>query len=331
MKPRRRRRQSSERSEQQRENTLAQRSAGLGMARLAEFIGGVHFEGRRNSANEDNASRSDERQTSSSSGISSERSRVPVEGLGFRLINTENARQNNESEVNIERNSNPSPEFRIRTLVNGVEVEHRRSSSETEESLIDPADNRSRQDNNAEDTLHSSSNASNLVGIIQLLGSVASSGSRSLRIRRRDTRSNESSQSIRPNNQNEDSRVPPVQQSSTPRSDSNIELVNPNPIHIGSLAERNSSSHDLQEGEPPARRRRSHLGQQGFIIFPPDPLNAGGVPSILYFGGSGEGERNAAGDGGTEVRRDPSDNVLPGSSHTSRTRSSNSTNERHFR
>lgn len=321
MKPRRRRRESSERSEQHSESTLAQRSAGLGMARLAEFIGGVHFEGRRDSANDEHTSRSDERQ----------QRETYSEGLGFRLINTENARQNNGDEVNIERNSNPSPEFRIRTLVNGVEVEHRRSSSETEESLIDPVDNRSRQDNNAEGALGSSSNASNLVGIIQLLGSVANSGSGTLRIRRRDTRSNESSQNIRPTNQNEDPRVPPLQQSSTARSDSDIELVNPNPIRIGSLAERNSSIHDSREGEPPTRRRRSHLGQQGFIIFPPDPLNAGGSPSILYFGGSGEGERSAVGDGTTGVRRDASDNVLPGSLNTSRARSSNSTNGSHFR
>ena len=298
MQPRRRRRGSSGRPGE-RENTWAQRSAGLGMARLAEFIGGVQFEGRRNNANDDNPRRSDER-------------------------------QNNEVELNIEQNSNPSPEFRIRTLVNGVEVAHRRSSSETEESMIDPVDNHSRQGNNAGSTSNSSSNASNLVGIIQLLGSVASSGSGTLRIRR-DNSSNENTQNIRPNNQNEDPRVPPIQQASASGAGSDIALVNPNPIRIGSLAERNNSSHDSLEGEPPTRRRRSHLGQQGFIIFPPDPLNTGGSPSILYFGGSGEGERSVVGHMGTEVRRDPSDNVQPGSSNTSRTRSFNNTNERHFR
>lgn len=305
---RRRKRESSERSEQQGENTSTHRNAGLGMARLAEFIGGAHFEGRRNHQNE-NSSHGEEQHRNSQDSGRGERSLIDegrrVQVASVSIVQTSDAGNNDGIRVSwnehgrIERsgeNPNPAPEFRIRTLVDGIE--RRSSSSGTEETLNDSRDNQSSQNNDGEIASNTNtSNDSSLVDIIQMLGSVAGSDNGTLRIRR-STRLNENQPNMRPNNQDEDSRVPPAAQST---SRINLESNSSNSTRSRSLAANSPLNSSERDEQPSNRQRRNQLGQQGFIIFPPDPLNAGGGPSILYFGGSGDGEGVAA-DGVPDLR-----------------------------
>ena len=251
------------------DGTPAQRNAGLGMARLADFIGGVHFSTESISPN---LARANEESQNNVSGNPHE------EGLRVRIVDTGRREINEEPSQRERQNTNNSTEFRIRTIVNGVEQrsnsneDNEVSSVETERSYENPSIS---QDD---------SNASRLVDIIQLLGSVAGSGSGALRIRRRDTRPNESTSNVTPRNQSEDPRVPSIQNPVASSSRSNSQEQND--VRIQQAPMRNDNQDEQQN-----TRRRSHLGQQGFIIFPPDPRNVGRGPSILYFGGSGQNDR----------------------------------------
>ena len=271
------------------------------MARLAEFIGGVHFSSESISPNL--AELNTENQSESNAGHQSG-------GLRVRIVNTGGRDRNDENSEREERNSNPSTEFRIRTIVNGVE--QRSNSHEDHEAPSNEAAGSSSERNEGSERSNNESNASRLVDIIQLLGSVAGSGSGALRIRRRDTRPNESSPHISPSNQNNDPRVPGSQSPvgsglvSTP-SEQNDSRIQPG-------ASRNNDTE-----EQPNTRRRSNLGQQGFIIFPPDPRNVGRGPSILYFGGSGD---NAADRAALPNSQNDSQNVSTSSAESSSSQNS---------
>ena len=254
------------------DGTPAQRNAGLGMARLADFIGGVHFSTESISPN---LAQPNEESQNNVSGNQHE------EGLRVRIVDTGRRERNEEPSQRERQNTNSSTEFRIRTIVNGVE-QRSNSNEDNEDSSVETE--RSYESTEGPSRSQDDSNASRLVDIIQLLGSVAGSGSGALRIRRRDTRSNESTSNVTPRNQSEDPRVPSAQNPVASSSRSNLQEQNDGRIQQGPM--RNDNQEEQQNN-----RRRSHLGQQGFIIFPPDPRNVGRGPSILYFGGSGQNDR----------------------------------------
>ena len=236
------------------------------MARLADFIGGVHFSTEPISPN------------------------LPE-------LNSENTRRNEDRSRQEGQNSNRSTEFRIRTIVNGVEQRSNASEDHEDESSVPTGDPES---NEAESRSNDESNASRLVDIIQLLGSVAGSGSGALRVRRRDPSINEPRPNPSPMNESEDPRVPNPQNPIASTSSSNSLERNNARIQQGEMR------NDNTEGQPNTRRR-SHLGQQGFIIFPPDPRNMGRGPSILYFGGSGQNERSLENDETSSPQNDGDD------------------------
>ena len=250
------------------------------MARLAEFIGGVHFSTEPISPN------------------------LPE-------LNSENRRRNEDQSRQEGQNSNSSTEFRIRTIVNGVE---QRSNSNEDHEDASSAATEDPESNEADSRSNDESNASRLVDIIQLLGSVAGSGSGALRIRRRDPSNYESRPNPSPMNESEDTRVPNPQNPIASTSSSNSLERNNELIQQGEMR------NDNTEGQPNTRRR-SHLGQQGFIIFPPDPRNIGRGPSILYFGGSGQNERSLNSDETASSQND-GDNVATTSSAQSSNHSS---------
>ena len=140
------------------------------------------------------------------------------------------------------------------------------------------------------------------------------SGSGALRIRRRDPSNYESRPNPSPMNESEDTRVPNPQNPIASTSSSNSLERNNELIQQGEMR------NDNTEGQPNTRRR-SHLGQQGFIIFPPDPRNIGRGPSILYFGGSGQNERSLNSDETASSQND-GDNVATTSSAQSSNHSS---------
>ena len=250
------------------------------MARLAEFIGGVHF------------------------------STDPI-SPNLPELNTENRRRNEDRSRQEGQNSNRSTEFRIRTIVNGVEQRNNANEDHEDASSAPTVDPES---NEVESRSNDESNASRLVDIIQLLGTVAGSGSGALRIRRRDPSINEPRPNPSPMNEREDPRVPNPQNPIASTSSSNSQERNNARIQQGEVR------NDNTEGQPNTRRR-SHLGQQGFIIFPPDPRNMSRGPSILYFGGSGQNERALDRDE-TPSSQNDGDNVATTSSAQSSNHSS---------
>ena len=157
------------------------------MARLAEFIGGVHF------------------------------STEPI-SPNLSELNSENRRRNEDQSRQEGQNSNRSTEFRIRTIVNGIE---QRSNSNEDHEDASSAATEDPESNEADSRSNDESNASRLVDIIQLLGSVAGSGSGALRIRRRDPSINESRPNPSPMNESEDPRVPNLQNPIASTSSSN--------------------------------------------------------------------------------------------------------------
>ena len=304
------------------------------MARLAEFIGGVHFEGRRNNPNEDVPQNGGEESQQRSfellgSSVPLEDRRVPVVSIVRAIDSGTRSRRNQEPTEDVEQNLNPISQFRIRTL--GDRNEPESSSSETQ-SLRGAGESSPAHRDQRTGVLSNPSNASSLVDIIQLLGSVARSGTGGVHVRGSVTRTNDSSRSSGPTNQAEDPRVPPGTESS--RSPNNADSFSSNPLR--SVADNAPSNSDDEENEDlPRSARRSQLGQQGFIIFPPDPLNAGGGPSILYFGGSGLGERGVVPDTvPPEVERQSSNNPHITSSAPSRSQRNapvSNSNDQYFR
>ena len=265
------------------------------MARLAEFIGGVHFSSESISPNLAELNTDNQGESNDPNG-----------GLRVRIVNTGGRDRNGENSDREGRDTNPSTEFRIRTIVNGVE--QRSNSNEEREGESNETEGSSSDRSEGSASSNNESNASRLVDIIQLLGSVAGSGNGALRIRRRDTRPNESSPNINPVSQNDDPRVPGSQ--NPVGSDS---VSNPSPQRNARVQQGDGRTNDTEE--QPNTRRRSHLGQQGFIIFPPDPRNIGRGPSILYFGGSGHGDSAADRDVPSNSQNE-SDNIATSSSES---------------
>ena len=113
-----------------------------------------------------------------------------------------------------------------------------------------------------------------------------------------------------PASQAQDPRVPPTghSDSSIPTNSSRVPLWSAND-------DSTSSSSEDEDAEAESRRQpRSQLGQQGFILFPPDPRNPGVGASIVYFGGSGLTERGAVPD---TIPRESYDNLQSNSTSVS--------------
>ena len=257
------------------------------MARLAEFIGGVNFESRRSQQREslqgerrasDNA-REQTIEPSLSDNLHNLASRVPV--ISIIQANDRSITQRSNDDVE-NLSQNDLPEYRIRTLVDGVE--QRSSSSNLESSSNNQPRSQLSPNDDEEHEGNRPTNTSNLVDIIQLLRSVTRPETQASWSRTSNQHSGPPNAG--PSSQQEDSRVPSSHEnSSNPHRSSMRMPISSQSDHVNQHNEEN----DAQSNS----HHRSQFGQQGFIIFPPDPRN-NGQPSILYFGGSGEGERGVS-------------------------------------
>ena len=255
------------------------------MARLAEFIGGVNFESRRSQQRESqqgersrhDSAREPTIEPSLSDNLHNLASRVPVISI-IQANDRSITQRSNDNVENISQNLDDLPEYRIRTLVDGVE--QRSSSSNLESSSNDQPRSQLSLNDDEENEGNRPTNTSNLVDIIQLLRSVTRPETQASRSRTSNQQSG--SQNAGPSSQQEDSRVPSSHENSN----------NPHSIPISSHSD-HVNQHNAENDAQSNSHHRSQFGQQGFIIFPPDPRN-NGQPSILYFGGSGEGERGVS-------------------------------------
>ena len=267
------------------------------MARLAEFIGGVNFESRRSQQREsqqgerrasDNA-REQTIEPSLSDNLHNLASRVPVISI-IQANDQSIAQRSNDDVENISQNLDDLPEYRIRTLVDGVE--QRSSSSNLESSSNNQPRSQSSLNDDEENEGNRPTNTSNLVDIIQLLRSVTRPETQASRSRTSNQHSE--SQNAGPSSQQEDSRVPSSHENSNNSHRSSMRI--PSSSHSDHV-----NQHNEENGAQSNSHHRSQFGQQGFIIFPPDPRN-NGQPSILYFGGSGEGERGVSSERSPDTR-----------------------------
>ena len=255
------------------------------MARLAEFIGGVNFESRRSQQRESqqgerrrhDSAREPTIEPSLSDNLHNLASRVPVISI-IQANDRSITQRSNDVVENVRQNLDDLPEYRIRTLVDGVE--QRSSSSNLESSSNDQPRSQLSLNDDEENEGNRPTNTSNLVDIIQLLRSVTRPETQASRSRTSNQHSE--SQNAGPSSQQEDSRVPSSHENSN----------NPHSIPISSHSD-HVNQHNEENDAQSNSHHRSQFGQQGFIIFPPDPRN-NGQPSILYFGGSGEGERGVS-------------------------------------
>ena len=277
------------------------------MARLAEFIGGTQFEGRRSIPNErDN--RRDE-------GISLDGRTVPNISI-IRHTNSGNTPSRNEEqylEVG-EQRSNPISEFRVSSF---CDISDRARNSSSNNSIPGSGkQNTAAPEEQKIELLTRPASTSSLADIIQLLGSVARSGSR-----RNLSVNNVVGTTLAvdnivagncsgPTSQAEGPRVPPTGKSDSfvPSTSSRVPLWSAND-------DSTSSSSEDEDTEAESRRQpRSQLEKQGFILLPPDPRNPGVSASIVYFGGSGLTERGAVPD---TIARESYDNLQSNSSSAS--------------